>query len=313
MPDTSFPHWPFFEDRHRAYADKLEAWAVADLQSVDHRRCRCRLPQTGGGARRRDGWLQHTAPGRRAAEKLDVRTLALTPRNAGAPLRSRRFRLRHAGPRRRADFAVRRRRRSAAHGCRRRAPARPLRAFAFTEAASGSDVANITDHATARWRQLCHRRREDLDFQWWHRRSLCGLRPHRRSAGRARTCRPSSSTVQSRASSIAERIEVIAPHPLARLTFKNCRVPRRRADRRRLATASRSRWRRSTCSAPRSAPPRSALPAARSMKPCKRAANAPAVRRAPRRSADGAGPHRGHGARYRRCGAARLSRRLDQG
>ena len=28
MPDKSFLNWPFFEDRHRAYAGKLDAWAL---------------------------------------------------------------------------------------------------------------------------------------------------------------------------------------------------------------------------------------------------------------------------------------------
>ena len=62
MPDTSFLHWPFFEDRHRAYEKRLEAWAGANLQSVDHHdvdaACRKLVADLGEG-----GFLQHTAPG----------------------------------------------------------------------------------------------------------------------------------------------------------------------------------------------------------------------------------------------------------
>ena len=36
MPDVSFLDWPFFEPRHRALAEKLEAWADANLAAVDH-------------------------------------------------------------------------------------------------------------------------------------------------------------------------------------------------------------------------------------------------------------------------------------
>jgi acyl-CoA dehydrogenase len=32
MPDKSFLDWPFFEPRHRALAEKLEAWAGAKLK-----------------------------------------------------------------------------------------------------------------------------------------------------------------------------------------------------------------------------------------------------------------------------------------
>ena len=36
MADTSFLTWPFFEPRHREYADRLDAWAAAHLGHVDH-------------------------------------------------------------------------------------------------------------------------------------------------------------------------------------------------------------------------------------------------------------------------------------
>jgi acyl-CoA dehydrogenase len=36
MPDRSFLAWPFFDDRHRALADRLDAWC-ADNLPVDHR------------------------------------------------------------------------------------------------------------------------------------------------------------------------------------------------------------------------------------------------------------------------------------
>ncbi len=73
MPDRSFLSWPFFEDRHRALAETLEAWAAAHLP-VDHgdvdAACRGLVEALGAG-----GWLQHSGAG--LGERLDVRTLCL--------------------------------------------------------------------------------------------------------------------------------------------------------------------------------------------------------------------------------------------
>ena len=84
MPDASFLSWPFFEDRHRAFAEELEAWAGQHLghahgESVaeNDAACRQRVRALGDG-----GWLRATAPDPDAAEgdpaaRLDVRTICL--------------------------------------------------------------------------------------------------------------------------------------------------------------------------------------------------------------------------------------------
>src|SRR6185437_2342577 len=76
MPDRNFLHWPFFEDRHRALAERLETWATQHCARPDHRdvdaACRELVVKLGS-----DGWLKHSAPGDDPSEKIDVRTLAL--------------------------------------------------------------------------------------------------------------------------------------------------------------------------------------------------------------------------------------------
>jgi acyl-CoA dehydrogenase len=76
MLDRSFLRWPFFEERHRALADRLEIWAAQHCAHVDHRdvdaACRELVRNLG-----RDGWLKHTAPAEGPSDKIDVRTLAL--------------------------------------------------------------------------------------------------------------------------------------------------------------------------------------------------------------------------------------------
>src|SRR5690606_3630651 len=75
MADRSYLSWPFFEDRHRALAAKLQGWARqhanhhdenADIDAV----CRSFVKQLG-----RDGFLGLTVPkdGGGTYEKLEVR------------------------------------------------------------------------------------------------------------------------------------------------------------------------------------------------------------------------------------------------
>ena len=74
MADTSFLTWPFFDERHRAHAAGLEAWCGAHLP-VGHgdvdAACKGLVAALGAG-----GWLQPT--GADVGEVLDVRTLCLT-------------------------------------------------------------------------------------------------------------------------------------------------------------------------------------------------------------------------------------------
>src|SRR5690606_27563586 len=72
-----FLAWPFFADRHRAFAQELEAWADGEAAvglHGDHDLdgdCRTILKALADG-----GWLNNAVPD--AAGKLDVRTLCLT-------------------------------------------------------------------------------------------------------------------------------------------------------------------------------------------------------------------------------------------
>ena len=222
MPDKSFLNWPFFEDRHRAYAGKLDAWAGANLAHVDHHdvdaACRSLVAQLGDA-----GFLMHTAPGDTDAERIDVRTLALTRETLA----------RHSGL---ADFAFAMQGLGAGPISLFGTPAQraawlpktragtAIAAFALTEAASGSDVANITTTA--------HKDGDvyviDGEKCWISNGGIADLYVVFARTGEAPGARGLSAFIVEGSNpglSIAERIEVIAPHPLARLSFKNCRVP----------------------------------------------------------------------------------------
>ena len=79
MADTSYRDWPFFDDKHRALAAALEAWAGAHLAEghgtdVDAT-CRALVRQLGGA-----GWLAHAVAGTAhggATEAIDTRAICL--------------------------------------------------------------------------------------------------------------------------------------------------------------------------------------------------------------------------------------------
>jgi len=221
MPDRSTLNWPFFEDRHRVWAEKLGAWAKANLAYVDHHdvdaACRKLVKALGDG-----GFLSVTAPGE-GNDKLDVRTLALARETLAY----------HVGL---ADFAFAMQGLGAGpislYGTQeQRAQWLPktrngeaIAAFALSEPASGSDVANIATTA---------RRDGDAyvlagEKTWISNGGIADLYIVFARTGEAPGARGLSAFIVSGDNpglTIAERLHVIAPHPLARLRFENCRVP----------------------------------------------------------------------------------------
>lgn len=224
MADTSFLSWPFFEDRHRAFHAALEAWCAdnlsphapeGDIAEVDAR-CRDLVARLGAG-----GWLQHTSVDPKQGGALDVRTLCL----------ARETLARHDAL---ADFAF------AMQGlgmgpvtlfgspeqkqwlAKTRA-GRAIAAFALSEPRSGSDVANLD--MTARpdgggWRL-------DGEKTWISNGGIADVYVVFARTGDAGAKGLSAFLVGADAAGlmIAERLETIAPHPLARLRFEGARLP----------------------------------------------------------------------------------------
>ena len=78
MPDRSFLAWPFFEERHRVFANALTIWARETVPGlIDHHdvdgSCRRLVTALGEG-----GWLEAAVPGSDGSDaRHDVRTLCL--------------------------------------------------------------------------------------------------------------------------------------------------------------------------------------------------------------------------------------------
>jgi acyl-CoA dehydrogenase len=222
MSDKSFLHWPFFEPRHRELAERLEAWSAQNLSGIDHhdtdQTCRSLVAALG-----RDGWLKFTAPGDGDAERIDVRTLALIRETLA----------RHAGL---ADFAFAMQGLGAGplslfgNAEQREAwlpktrSGKAIAAFALSEPASGSDVAKIATVASRDGANFVL----DGEKTWISNGGIADFYIVFARTGEAPGARGLSTFVieaDNPGLTIAERLNVIAPHPLARLRFEACRVP----------------------------------------------------------------------------------------
>ncbi|TGQ45376.1 MULTISPECIES: acyl-CoA dehydrogenase family protein [unclassified Mesorhizobium] len=220
MPDRSFLNWPFFEERHRQLADQLDAWCAKNLP-VDHHdvdaACRELVAKLG-----HDGWLKPTALDTDNPGPLDVRTLCITRETLA----------RHDGL---ADFAFAMQGLGTGalslfgtpdqqHWLDQTRAGKAISAFALSEPRSGSDVANMEMTAT----------RDGDDYlltgekTWISNGGIADLYIVFARTGEAPGAKGISAFIvpaETEGLSIAERLETIAPHPLARLSFDNARVP----------------------------------------------------------------------------------------
>ena len=227
--DKSFLSWPFFEDHHRTLATELDAWAAATLPAIldtptAHKNtdatCRSLVKALGAG-----GWLRYCVPSDYGGmfESLDVRSLCIIRETLA----------RHAGL---ADFAF------AMQGLGSGAitlagsdeikakylpsvaRGEKIAAFALTEPEAGSDVAAIKSTLTpdkGGYRLTGEKTYISnggiADFYCVFARS-----------GEAEGARGLSAVVfdaDTDGFSATERIDLIAPHPMARLGFESCPVP----------------------------------------------------------------------------------------
>lgn len=219
MADRSFLTWPFFEERHRTLADHIDAWARANLGHIDHddADAACRnLVQMLGDA----GWLNPTAA---ESGGLDVRTLCLMRETLA----------RHDGL---ADFAFAMQglgtgaitlfgtHEQKAEWLPQTRAGRAIAAFALTEPQSGSDVANSTMTAMRDGEHYVL----NGEKTWISNGGIADVYTVFARTGEADGAKGLSAFVVSADTAgltIKERLQTIAPHPLATLDFADCRIP----------------------------------------------------------------------------------------
>ena len=224
MADRSFLDWPFFGDEHRNLAAELERWCEAELgqshgADIDAE-CRRLVRKLGEG-----GWLRYCVPAVWGGvhEELDVRSLALIretlARHDG--LADFAFAMQGLGSGTISLFGSEAQKQSYLPAVAR---GETIAAFALTEPMSGSDVASIETMATRK------------DGFW----VIDGVKTYISNGGIAdfyvlfaRTGEaPGAKGVSAfivdagmEGLDDSERIQVIAPHPLATLKFTNLHIP----------------------------------------------------------------------------------------
>ncbi|MGB6535956.1 MAG: acyl-CoA dehydrogenase family protein [Xanthobacteraceae bacterium] len=220
MPDKTFLSWPFFTDRHRVLAAEIERWCAASLP-IDHgdvdAACRDLVRKLG-----RDGWLAHTAPDPDAPSPLDVRTLCLMRETLARhdALADFAFAMQGLGAGPLSLFGDSGQRRA----LERTRSGEAIAAFALTEQASGSDVANIATTARRDGQHYVL----DGEKTWISNGGIADFYVVFARTGEAPGARGLSAFVVAADSPglcVAERLTVSAPHPLARLTFDSVLVP----------------------------------------------------------------------------------------
>ena len=226
MIDLAHLAWPFFGDAHRQFALGLALWAkrnvVAHIDRADvDRTCRDLVRELGDA-----GWLKAVVPAAYGglSDKIDVRTLCLARETLAwhDSLADFAFAMQGLGTGSISLFG------SDALKAKYLPPVRDGRhiaAFALSEPEAGSDVGALATTATADG--LGHVRLDGI--KTWI--SNGGIADHYvvfARTGEAPGAKGLSAFVvdaDTPGLSVAGRIEVIAPHPLATLRFQGCRVP----------------------------------------------------------------------------------------
>jgi acyl-CoA dehydrogenase len=229
MTSSSHLDWPFLEPRHKALATDLDRWAgrvLSDKEIEDHSvravddACRKLVRQLGEG-----GWLKYATGGvayGASADTIDTRAVCLIRETLA----------RHSGL---ADFAFAMQGLGSGaisifgtHEQKQRylpcvAKGSAIAAFAISEPDAGSDVAALQ----------CGARKEGDSYvisgekTWISNGGIADFYLVFARTGEEAGAKGISAFIvdaNTPGLEIAERIEVMAPHPLARLAFKDCRV-----------------------------------------------------------------------------------------
>ncbi len=220
MVDKSFLDWPFFEPRHRRLSDELEAWCVANLPA-DHddvdATCRDLVARLG-----RDGWLVYTAVDPDAPDTLDVRALCLIRETLARhdSLADFAFAMQGLGTGAISLFGTPQQREQ----LRLTRSGRAIAAFALTEPGSGSDAASLEAAAVRTGDHFVL----NGEKTWISNGGIADLYTVFARTGEGPGAKGISAFLvpaETAGVRITERLQVIAPHPLARLTFDAVRLP----------------------------------------------------------------------------------------
>lgn len=225
MADKSFIQWPFFDQQHRTLATDIDNWAGQNLGGQSHEHtdvdaaCRKLVAQLGQA-----GWLRNAVPAEFGGNypQLDVRSLCLSRQHLAyySGLADFAFAMQGLGSgpiSLFADPAIQQKfLPDVARG-------KLISAFALSEPNAGSDVAAMTTEAVADGNEFVLNGCKT----WISNGGIADFYTVFARTNEAPGAKGISCFVveaDNPGLEIAERIDVIAPHPLAKLKFNDCRV-----------------------------------------------------------------------------------------
>ena len=215
MADRSYLDWPFFDESHRALAAEILAWRDTGL-SAQHdadpaKACRAYVTQLGAG-----GWLTHSVP------PVDVRSICIIRETLGyvSGLAEFAFAMQGLGSGPISFFgsdALKQRYLPAV------ASGQSVAAFAISEEGAGSDLSAMRTSARRDGDHIVI----DGEKTWISNAGIADFYTVfcRWPEGGDRAFVALAVDADTPGLEIGPPIDVIAPHPLGTLTFRNCRVP----------------------------------------------------------------------------------------
>ena len=225
MAHHEYLEWPFFEERHRTLVAGLERWAgehLCSAQSPDvDTACRKLVSELGAA-----GWLKCALGGKAygaSSETIDTRAVCLIRETLArySGLADFSFAMQGLGSGAISLYGSDAQKRNYLP---RVAEGSAIAAFALSEPEAGSDVAALQ----------CEARRDGDQYilngekTWISNGGIADFYVVFARSGEAPASRGITAFVIEAGTpgfEIAERVELIAPHPLARITFDHCRIP----------------------------------------------------------------------------------------
>ncbi|PHR55820.1 MAG: acyl-CoA dehydrogenase [Robiginitomaculum sp.] len=226
MADTSFLDWPFLEDHHRVLAKDLRVWAAETIPPIcdapgAHANaddtCKKLVKALGAG-----GWLRYCVPAEYggALENLDVRSLAIIRETLAyySGLADFAFAMQGLGSGAISTYGNDAQKRAYLPYVAR---GEKIAAFALTEVDAGSDVAAMSTRLEKQGDDYIINGEKTFI-------SNGGIADFYTLFGRTGEGSKGVSAIivdaNAKGCSVAERIQVMAPHPLGRIVFKDCKV-----------------------------------------------------------------------------------------
>ncbi len=221
MRDSSFLDWPFLEVRHKEHALKLRAWVGETRPNIPHddvdAACRAWVKALAQG-----GWLE---PAVSEKGRLEVRTLCLTRETLAFEdgLADFAFAMQGLGSGPISLFGTVEQKKRYLRAVRE---GRKIAAFALSESEAGSDVSALATVAEKRGDHFVL----NGEKTWISNGGVADFYIVFARTGETPGAKGLSAFIvdaDTPGLEVAERLHVIAPHPLARITFKECRIPAR--------------------------------------------------------------------------------------